>query len=150
MIARPFDISSRLRPEPRCFDFLFYVNVGLLVLFFTLFGSRFVLAPGLGIDFQIPSVAGAAAGAQITTHRITVRQSGQIFADDGGLVSLKQLAAWLEREKAATPQPSLLILASAAVRNDELAEIVSVARKTGFSVIWGALEPGKPGDGGQR
>jgi biopolymer transport protein ExbD len=150
MIATPLDISSRLRPEPRCFDFVFYVNVGLVVFFFSLFGSKFVLAPGLGVDFQIPAVAGAAAGAQFTTHRITVKQSGQIFADDGGLVTLKQLGKWLERQRTTTPRPSLLILASAGVRNDELAEIVTIASNTGFSVIWGALEPAKTGEGSQE
>lgn len=150
MITRPLDITSRLRPEPRSFDFLFYVNAGLLVLFFSLFGSRFVLAPGLGVDFRVPEVAGAAAGAQMTTHRITVRQSGQIFADDGGLVTLRQLGQWLDRQKTATAHPSLLILASADVRNDELAEIVSVAKKAGFAVIWGALEPALSAEGGRR
>lgn len=150
MITRPLDITSRLRPEPRCFDFLFYVNAGLLALFFSLFGSRFVLAPGLGVDFRVPEVAGAAAGAQMTTHRITVRQSGQIFADDGGLVTLRQLGQWLERQKTTTAHPSLLILASAGVRNDELAEIVTVAKKSGFAVIWGALEPALSVEGGRR
>jgi biopolymer transport protein ExbD len=150
MITRPLDISSRLRPEPRGFDALFYVNVGLVVVFFSLFGSRFILAPGLGVDFRVPEVEGASAGAQITTHRITVRQSGQIFADDGGLITLKQLGQWLDRQKPKTAQPSLLILASAGVRNDELAEIVSVARKAGFGVVWGALEPALSGEGAPK
>ena len=48
MITRPLELSSRLRPEPRTFDWVFYVNGGLIVLFFSLFGSQFVLAPGLG------------------------------------------------------------------------------------------------------
>ena len=149
MITRPLDLAAHLRVPPRGFDFLFYVNAGLLVLFFTLFGSRFVLAPGLGVDFQVPEMAGATAGAQPTTHRITVRRTGQIFADDG-LVSLKQLGLWLERQKATTSQPSLLILASSGVRNDELAEIVTVARRAGFAVVWGALEPTDGGEGSRK
>lgn len=149
MITRPLNLASHLRVAPRSFDFLFYVNAGLLALFFSLFGSRFILAPGLGVDFQVPELAGASAGAQPTTHRITVRRSGQIFADDG-LVSLKQLGQWLERQKTTTPKPSLLILASAGVRNDELAEIVTVARRAGFAVVWGALEPADGGEGGRK
>ena len=54
MITRPLDLASKLRPEPRSLDALFYVNVGVLALFFTMLGSRFVLAPGLGVDFQLP------------------------------------------------------------------------------------------------
>lgn len=140
MITRPLDLSSRLRPSPRSFEFLFYVNVGLLALFFSLFGSRFVLAPGLGLDFQIPQTAGAAVGATTTTHQITVQNSGQIFADDG-LVSVEQLGQWLQRQKKTTPKPSLLVLASGGVANEKLAEIVSVAQRAGFGVVWGALEP---------
>ena len=120
-------------------DALFYVNVGLLAVFFSLFGSRFVLAPGLGVDFLVPSIAGAGAGARTTTHQITVRRSGQILADDG-LVTIKQLEEWLHREKGRTRAPSLLVLASVGVPSDELADIVSVAQKAGFLVVWGALD----------
>lgn len=149
MITRPLDLSSHLRPAPRSFEFLFYVNAGLLALFFSLFGSRFVLAPGLGLDFQIPQTAGAAAGATTTTHQITVQNSGQIFADDG-LVSVEQLGRWLQRQKTTTPKPSLLVLASGGVSNEKLAEIVSVAQRAGFGVVWGALEPGDTGGKSRR
>ena len=67
MIARPLDLASRLRPPPQGMGSLHYVNVGLLCLFFSLFGSRFVLAPGLGLDFQLPQLAGAQAGAAQAT-----------------------------------------------------------------------------------
>ena len=72
MITRPLDLASRLRPPPRNFDAWFYVNAGLLVLFFYWFGSRFILAPGLGVNFQLPRIAGARAGAAPATHHITV------------------------------------------------------------------------------
>lgn len=49
MITRPLDLASRLRPPPRGLDWLFVMNVALVALFFSLFGSRFVLAPGLGL-----------------------------------------------------------------------------------------------------
>ena len=32
MITRPLDLASKLRPEPRNFDWLFFVNAGLLSL----------------------------------------------------------------------------------------------------------------------
>ena len=53
MITRPLDLAAKMRAEPRSFDALFYVNVGVLALFFLVFGSRFVLAPGLGVDFKL-------------------------------------------------------------------------------------------------
>lgn len=128
---------------------MFYVNVGMLAVFFLLFGSRFVLAPGLGVDFAVPTVEGAGENARTTTHQITVRRSGQILADEG-LVSKKQLADWLLREKSKTLNPSLLVLASAGVPSDELAAIFSLAQGAGFSVIWGALETTSLGGGGTK
>lgn len=139
MISRPLKLEGHLSGLPLRLDALFYVNVGLLAFFFSMFGSRFVLAPGLGVDFLVPSIAGAGAGARPTTHQITVRRSGQILADDG-LVTIKQLEDWLLREKARTRAPSLLVLASVGVPSDELADIVSVAQKAGFLVVWGALD----------
>jgi biopolymer transport protein ExbD len=139
MIARPLDLSSKLRPEPRNFDFLFLVNGGLIVLFFTLFGSRFVLAPGLGVDFKMPEMSGALAGAVATDRVISVLPSGQIFAD--GLLSMDELRDWLKGEARKLKQPSLLVRASADVPVSQLAAIVSAAREAGFvKIILGAEE----------
>lgn len=141
MITRPLDLAARLRAEPRSFDFLFFVNGGLIVLFFGLFGSRFVLAPGLGVDFQMPEMAGARAGAAVTDRVISVRRSGQIFAANG-LLNLAQLREWLKVEAAKSKNPSLLVRASADVPVSNLAEIVSAAREAGFGrVVLGAEEP---------
>jgi len=100
MITRPLDLSSRLRAAPRSFDALFWVNVGALVLFFGLFGSRFVLAPGLGVDFYLPELGGARAGAVRTTHVISMARSGLIFTDDGAL-ALAQIGGWLAAQSSA-------------------------------------------------
>jgi biopolymer transport protein ExbD len=140
MITRPLDLSSRLRPEPRNFDYLFFVNGGLIALFFVLFGSRFILAPGLGVEFRLPEMAGAVAGGATTERVISILPSGQIFAD--GLLNLVQLKEWLRVEAHKLKQPSLLIRASADVPVSELATIVSAAREAGFvRVVLGAEEP---------
>lgn len=140
MITRPLDLASRLRAEPRSFDYWFFVNVGLIVLFFGLFGSRFVLAPGLGVDFEMPRIAGASAGAATTERVISVRPAGQIFAANG-LLNLPQLREWLRVEAGKLREPSLLIRASADVPVAELAEIVGAAREAGFvRVVLGAEE----------
>ncbi len=140
MITRPLDLASHLRPEPRSFDYLFYVNVGLIALFFSLAGSRFVLAPGLGVDFKIPAMPGALAGAATTERVISVLPSGQIFAD--GLLNMPQLEAWLKAEAKKLKHPSLLVRASAGVPLSELADITSAARAAGFDrVVFAAEEP---------
>lgn len=141
MISRPLDLASKLRPEPRNFDFLFYVNAGLIVLGFVMFGSRFVLTPGLGLDFQVPAVAGARSGAVQTTHRITVKQAGLIFTDSGPLDPV-QLKAWLadQAKSKSAKQPSLLIIASERVAQGTTMEIVSAAFAAGFVKVQVAAE----------
>jgi len=141
MITRPLDLASKLRPEPRNFDFVFLVNGGLIVLFFLMFGSRFVLAPGLGLDFQVQKIPGARAGAVQTTHRITVKPSGLIFTDNGP-VDLAALKLWLvEQAKDKTvKQPSLLIIASKSVAQGSIMEIASAAFAAGFVKVQQAAE----------
>jgi len=140
MIARPLDLASRLRPAPRNFDTLFYVNVGLVAVFFLMFGSPFVLAPGLGVDFKVPDLPGAVAGAATTDRFISVLPSGQIFAD--GLLSMPQLREWLKAEARKSREPSLLVRADGAVPIDRLAEIYSAATDAGFKrIVLGAEEP---------
>jgi biopolymer transport protein ExbD len=145
MIARPLDLSSRLRPPPHGTGALHYVNVGLLGLFFSTLGSRFVLAPGLGIDFQLPQLAGAQAGAVQTTHVISVLRSGQIFSEDG-IVDIGQLREWLNARAAKVgQQPTLLVRASAGVPLSQLIEIEGAAHDAGFKVLLAAEEKDMPG-----
>ena len=142
MIARPLDLSSRLRPARPGAGALHYVNVAVLALFFSIFGSRFILAPGLGVDFQLPTLPGARLGA-VPTERtiINVLRSGQIFTEDG-LVDIGQLRGWLKAHIGRGPRPTLLIRASTGVTLAELVDIQGVAQAAGYAqVLWGALEP---------
>jgi biopolymer transport protein ExbD len=140
MITRPLDLASKLRPPPRNLDALFFVNAGLLVLFFSLFGSQFVLAPGLGVDFRLPKVEGATAHARASTHSITVLGSGQILTPNGN-EKLDGLARWLEAEAKKTSNPLLLVRMSEGMSTALLADITSVARRAGFEVVMAADEP---------
>jgi biopolymer transport protein ExbD len=142
MITRPLDLTARLQPAPRNLDFLFFVNGGLIVLFFLLFGSRFVLAPGLGVDFAVPEMPGATAGAVRTTHVISVIRPGLIFVDDGA-INFEQLRGWLKTQAAQTRQPSLLVRANSnSVPVTTLTDISSAAFQAGFTrVVVGAQEP---------
>ncbi|MFZ1054633.1 MAG: biopolymer transporter ExbD [Opitutaceae bacterium] len=142
MIARPLDLASRLRPPPQGTGSLHYVNVGLLCLFFSLFGSRFVLAPGIGLDFQLPQLAGAQSGAAQATDMISVLRSGQIFTSDSGLVDIGQLREWLQSRAKRQARPTLLIRASSGVTLHDLIEIEGAARDAGYRVLLGAEERG--------
>ena len=142
MITRPLDLASKLRPAPRNMDFLFYVNAGVIVLFFALFGSRFVLTPGFGVDFRLPTVAGANANAKHATHVIDVDSSGHILTSDGNR-TMEDLEKWLITEGKSTNEPVLLVRGDAAVPSGTLAAISSAAQKAGFvmPVLWAAADP---------
>ena len=137
MITRPLDLASKLRPEPRNFDFLFLVNGGFIFLFFGLLGSRFVLAPGLGVDFQMTKIASAVPGWQ-TTDYISVKRDGLIFVADKGQVNLAQLRQWLIEKAKVTRKPVLLVRADADVVSAVLTDIYTAAHAAGFEVVWGA------------
>jgi biopolymer transport protein ExbD len=142
MITRPLDLASRLRTAPRNFDAWFYVNVCLIVLVFFVLGSRFILAPGLGVDFQLPEMAGARAQAVKTTHDIAVNDAGLIIADEGS-ITLKRLGEWLKEEARTTKEPVLLVRADGGVKTSQLTGIVELARAAGFRVVVAAQEPSK-------
>ena len=136
MITRPLDLASLLRPAPRSFDAFFYVNVGALALFFMVFGSRFVLAPGV----TLPRFEGSASGATTATCHLSVLRSGQIFTEDG-LLSRTQLREWLAARARQDRSPALLIKASDGVTLSALADIQAAAVAAGFRVILGAEDP---------
>ena len=141
MITRPLEIASRLQPEPRNFDAIFYVNGGLIVLFFMLFGSRFVLAPGM--DLVLPNVAGARAGAAATTCYISIGDAGQIYTAYG-MLSPAQLQDWLKARSREDGRPSLLIRAAQRVPIDRVAAIRGMATKAGFVRVIVAAEESSP------
>lgn len=145
MIARPLDLASRLKEAPRDWDCLFFVNLGLLALFFLLFGSRFVLAPGLGSDFRMPQSPMARAGASITTHVISLKRGGLVYTHLGqqNLIQFKQ---WLAVAAKEVREPVLLIRADEGVEMRDLAGIYDAAAQAGFlRVIW-AAEPSQPAE----
>lgn len=149
MISRPLELASRLRPEPKNFDWLFFVNGALIVFFFFLFGSRFVLAPGLGINFQIPKMAGSMVGAAPTTHRISVVRADLIFVDEGAINAV-DLRAWLDREAKKVQRPSLLVLVGSGVPTTDFTAIASAAHAAGFvHVQMAAQEPTAHSGGGR-
>jgi len=145
MITHPLDLAARLRPPPRNFDMLFLLNGGLIVLFFLLFGSRFVLAPGLGVNFKLPQMAGAVEGATATTVVISVPRSNMVLAEDG-MLNYAQLRVWLQQRARQEKGLALLVRADRAVPLDDLGIIAEMARVAGFSGgVQVAMEPARAG-----
>lgn len=139
MITRPLDLASRLRPAPRGVDALFYVNVAALGVFFFVFGSRFVLAPGLAVDFALP-VAEEAATARLGTDLVIAVPASNMAVVDGAVMDFNGLGEWL-RARAGTssavdaPRKRLLVQASGALPAKDLTVVYALAAEAGFSGV---------------
>ncbi len=137
MVTRPLELSSRLRPAPRSFDVLFYVNGALIGVFFLMFGSRFVLAPGI----RLPTHNNRTIEAVATTAVVSVMASGQIFVDRRGAITSEQLKTWLAEQAQRTPNSVVLVRADAGVSLQIISEIKEMAGEAGFSnVLFPSME----------
>ena len=140
MITRPMDLSTRLRPPPHGYEFVFYVNAGLIALFFVLFGSRFVLSPGLGVEFSVPVMPSALAGAVSTDVVVAVKGADLAFVD-GAKVNLAGLRSHLIELVQGHAGLRLLVQADASLTTRDLTEIYDMAREAGFESVQLAAEP---------
>ena len=140
MITRPLDLSSRLRPLPHGYEFVFYVNAGLIAMFFVLFGSRFVLSPGLGIDFSVPVMPAALAGAVSTDVVVTIKGANLAFVE-GAKVDFAGLRSHLKERAKGMDGLRLLVQADAALTTRDLTEVYDMAREAGFASVQIAAEP---------
>ena len=142
MITRPLDLAERLRPPLRSYEAVFYLNVGLIALVLVLFGSRFVLSPGLGVDFEVPVMRAALAGAVSTDVVIALKGDNLAFVD-GAKVNFIGLRQFLVERAKVRPGCRLLVQADASVTARDLTEVYDMARMAGFASVQIAAEPGE-------
>ena len=148
MITRPLDVSTRLRPPPRNFDCLFWVNGALIALFFSFFGSRFVLSPGIGMgkaEGMLPVVPNAVSGAVATQLQLEVAEGGKLCIDTG-FISFEALRDWLAEQAKRTPGAILLIKYNVSNPLDLLMRIVGAAGEVGLKVQLAAVDRAQAGD----
>jgi hypothetical protein len=142
MITRPLDVSTRLRPPPRSYDYLFWVNGALIALFFTFFGSRFVISPGVGVataEDMLPVVRGSVVGGVPTQLTLSI-EGDQMYVESGS-VTLPMLKVWLAEQ--AEQQPGATLLIHYNVKNSTaelLLQVVTAANAVGIRTQLSALE----------
>jgi biopolymer transport protein ExbD len=146
MITRPLDLESRMSPPPRDFNAVAWVNVGLIVLFFSLLGSRFVLATGVLIGvgepgvIELPSVNPASASTTATSVVVSYRRDNVILFE-GGMYSLAELRKHMEAYTKNNPGSVMLVRADKQVSNQALADLFAMAGAVGFKNVLLAAEP---------
>ncbi len=147
MITRPLDFVSRLSPPPRDMDFVAWVNVGVIVLFFGLLGSRFILAPGVDVQtggltpaLDLPSAMGSTIGTGAASVVVSYRRDN-IILFEGGMYSPLELKRQLEAYVAKHPGAVMLVRADRQVTAQALFELWDLAKQIGFSNVIMAVEP---------
>jgi biopolymer transport protein ExbD len=146
MITRPLELESRLSPPPRDLDFVAWVNVAVIMLFFSLLGSRFVLAPGLPVGvgdprgLVLPQGAGTAESTGAASVVVSYRRENVILFE-GGMYSLadlrKQMAVYARQH----PGAVMLVRADRQVSLQDALDLIEMARSVGFANVLLASEP---------
>jgi biopolymer transport protein ExbD len=149
MITQPLELQSRLSPPPRDLDFFAWVNVALIVLFFGLLGSRFVLAPGMPIGvggeggIDLPQIAGATAGAGPASVVVSYRRDNVILFE-GGMYNLPELRKHMETYARKHPGAVMLVRADRQVSMQAFLDLCEMARAVGFANVLAAAEQPQP------
>lgn len=142
MITRPLELQSKLAAPPRDLDVFFWVNAGLVCLFFALLGSKFVLAPGLpvgiGTGFELPQTKGAVPGAAEVV--VSYRRDNMILFE-GGIYELANFKPVLERYARARPGATMIVRADRQVSMQGFLDLCDLARAAGFAAVHVAAEP---------
>ncbi len=138
MITQPFEFEKHLRPPPRSFDVFFYVNVGVLALFLTLFTSKFVLAPGP--RFELPVVPNPLETAQVADLVVNLQRDNLILFE-GGRYSMDGFKQRLGEVVAAKGATRLLLRVDKQTSAQALVTFTSVATAAGCDVQIAAEAP---------
>lgn len=143
MITRPLDLQAKVTPPPRDMDVFFWVTAALIVLLFSLQGSRYIVAPGvpiqLGQDPQLvlPNAAGTRLGGASVV--ISYRRDNMILFE-GGVYDLGSLRPVLLEYAKKHPGTSLLVQMDKQVSMQGFFDLQDVAVKAGFVHMFVAAE----------
>ncbi|SDR78448.1 biopolymer transporter ExbD [Opitutus sp. GAS368] len=137
MITRPLDLESRMSPPPRDLNFVAWVNVGMIVLFFSLLGSRFVLAPGIVIGVgtdgaAVPVQPAVGAGA---TYVVVSYQRDNVVMFEDGIYSMTELRKQMEAYIKKHPGAVMQVNADRQVSWQSILDLCTMAKAVGFAYI---------------
>jgi|GEM_PF-271196 len=151
MVTRPLDLLSKVRRPSAGVEWLYFVNGGLIALFFVLFGSRFVISPGITVsseagvrELRLPKVPQSAVVGAPTSIVISVAGPNLIFTDDGKY-TFAEIRRWLLERGKKEPGARLLLRTEAALLLGDFTEIFSAAHEAGFLVLLAAEPVGTVG-----
>ncbi len=148
MIVQPFNFTSRLRQTSVGFDAVPFIDACLILIFFSMFGSQFVVAPGVTVN--LPAMQAPAADAIPTSRVLTVGEveGRELIIFDNRVLSLETLENSFAQHPASGPGEVLLLRLQRDVSVQLLVRINELAGKAGFSAVQIAAEPERAEDAG--
>lgn len=138
MITRPLDLAARLSRPPRDLDVMHWVTVAGIALFFSLAGSRFVLAPGLFIGsnaFSLPKAGAAAQDVRTAPNIVSFRRDNMILFGGGRYQRIEELRGPLAVLARDHPDTALLVVADEQVSMVAMGRLAELAHEVGFMGI---------------
>jgi biopolymer transport protein ExbD len=144
MITQPLELAAKLRPPPRDMDVFFWANGALIVLFFSLLGSRFVLTSGemvgvgQGGDSHLPQMGSTMLGSASVV--VSYRRDEMILFE-GRIYERANFRAALEAYAKAHPGAALQVRVDKQVSMQGFLALCDMARTAGFANVFVAAEP---------
>jgi len=148
MITRPLDLEARLNRAPRDLDVMHWISVAAVALFFSLAGSRFVLAPGLLVgkdEFALPRPGSAMRNLRTAPVVVSYRRDNVILFGGGVYKRLEEMRGPLESHAREHPGAILLVLADQQVSILSLTRLAEMALASGFAGVQLAGQAGEAG-----
>lgn len=143
MITRPFNFVAQVRQTRAGIDLVPFVDVCIILLFFGLFGSRFILAPGVAVDLQLPAASGAPPDAVPTSRVLTVGEVGgrEVLMFEGRILDLEKFERFLKERAGRFEGEVLLLRMDRDVSMVFLTRVMETAKIGGFARALLAVEP---------
>jgi biopolymer transport protein ExbD len=148
MIVQPFNFTSRLKQTSVGFDVVPFIDFCLIMVFFTLAGSPFVVAPGLTVN--LPSMRAPTADAVPTSRVLTVGEveGRELIIFDNRVQSLETLERTFAEHPASAQGEVLLLRLKRDVSVQLLLQVNELAMRAGFAAVQIAAEPEQAASGG--
>ena len=140
MVTRPLDLLAKVRRPPATWDWLYLVNAGLIGLFFLLFFSKHVIAPGIVIEntsgersLRLPSVPQAVELGGPAAVVISLMGRNLVFTEDGKY-TFAEFEVWLRSRRPKDRDARLLVRADDSVSLNDFSAVFDAASEAGFTV----------------
>lgn len=143
MITQPFNFAAHVQRPRAGLDLVPFLDVCIIALFFGVFASRFVLAPGQAIDLHLPVTEAGSADALPTSRVVTVGEVNgrEMLIFEGRILDIAKFQRFLEERTGQFQGEVLLVRMDRDVSMVLLVRVLETAKGAGFDQVLLAAEP---------